>query len=271
MDSQLATHSSDRSPASARGDDPPRRPDGTAAEKLPTINGQWWTRRRSPPRSRRWTPTRRSAGRSRPSTPGSDSRSRSRRRARSSSTCPPDRAGGAASSTWTPSCCSRRPTRRATRSRAATGSSSSATPASPSRSRPSATALISGAAIRTPAAGSARWSRCATALDDVECWVSGIRRVDSRDPGQAPEGRVGQRFGLWKLNPLADWDEQASVELHPGARRAVQPPSRPELSVDRMHATAPQPRARARTPAPAAGPAPTGPSAESIRGAAVAA
>lgn len=47
------------------------------------------------------------------------------------------------------------------------------------------------------------------ALSEAECWVSGIRRADS--PARAGAAKFGwdKRFGLWKLNPLADWtDEQ---------------------------------------------------------------
>jgi phosphoadenosine phosphosulfate reductase len=47
-----------------------------------------------------------------------------------------------------------------------------------------------------------------TALDEVSCWVSGIRRVDSETRANAPKFGWDDRFGLWKLNPLADWDEK---------------------------------------------------------------
>ncbi len=47
-----------------------------------------------------------------------------------------------------------------------------------------------------------------TALGDVGCWVSGIRRVDSETRASAPKFSWDERFGLWKLNPLADWDEK---------------------------------------------------------------
>jgi phosphoadenosine phosphosulfate reductase len=47
-----------------------------------------------------------------------------------------------------------------------------------------------------------------TALDQASCWVSGIRRVDSDTRADAPRFGWDQRFGLWKLNPLADWDEK---------------------------------------------------------------
>ena len=46
------------------------------------------------------------------------------------------------------------------------------------------------------------------ALDPASCWVSGIRRVDSETRADAPRFAWDQRFGLWKLNPLADWDEK---------------------------------------------------------------
>jgi phosphoadenosine phosphosulfate reductase len=46
------------------------------------------------------------------------------------------------------------------------------------------------------------------ALDGVECWVSGVRRVDSETRAGAAKFGWDKRFGLWKLNPLADWDEK---------------------------------------------------------------
>jgi phosphoadenosine phosphosulfate reductase len=46
------------------------------------------------------------------------------------------------------------------------------------------------------------------ALSGVECWVSGIRRVDSETRAGAARFGWDKRFGLWKLNPLADWDDK---------------------------------------------------------------
>jgi phosphoadenosine phosphosulfate reductase len=47
------------------------------------------------------------------------------------------------------------------------------------------------------------------ALSEAECWVSGIRRVDSESRAGAAKFGWDKRFGMWKLNPLADWtDEQ---------------------------------------------------------------
>ncbi len=47
-----------------------------------------------------------------------------------------------------------------------------------------------------------------SALAAVDCWVSGIRRADSQTRANAPKFGWDQRFGLWKLNPIADWSEK---------------------------------------------------------------
>jgi len=46
------------------------------------------------------------------------------------------------------------------------------------------------------------------ALSSVDCWVSGIRRDDGGKRAGAPKFGYDKRFGLWKINPLADWSEQ---------------------------------------------------------------
>jgi phosphoadenosine phosphosulfate reductase len=43
------------------------------------------------------------------------------------------------------------------------------------------------------------------ALSTVDCWVSGIRREDGKARAKAAKFGWDKRFGLWKLNPLADW------------------------------------------------------------------
>jgi len=43
---------------------------------------------------------------------------------------------------------------------------------------------------------------------DVDAWVSGIRRADSVSRSGAKKFGWDVRFGLWKLNPLADWTER---------------------------------------------------------------
>lgn len=45
------------------------------------------------------------------------------------------------------------------------------------------------------------------ALSGIDCWVSGIRREDSATRAAAAKFGWDRRFGLWKLNPLADWTE----------------------------------------------------------------
>lgn len=46
------------------------------------------------------------------------------------------------------------------------------------------------------------------ALDDAECWVSGVRRIDSEIRAGTAKFGWDVRFGLWKLNPLVDWDDK---------------------------------------------------------------
>ena len=205
--------------------------------------------RRSPPSSRTRAPRRRSTGRS--STFGTAHVHRL--------LVPEDELGdgphGArrstptrASSTSTPTSSSRRPTRPATGSPSATGSSSTA----------STTITLEEQAGRY---GDELWSRdpdacCGirkvepmrSALAAVDCWVSGIRREDSQTRAEAPKFGWDKRFGLWKLNPLADWSERAGLELHPRARHPLQPAPRPGLPLDRLHPLHPKPVGPARTP-----------------------
>ena len=96
-----------------------------------------------------------------------------------------------------------------------------------------------------------------SALSAVDCWVSGIRRQDSQARAKAPKFAWDKRFGLWKLNPLADWTREARLGLHPRARHPLQPAARPGLSLDRLHPLHQEAGARARTRAPGAGPAPS--------------
>ena len=46
------------------------------------------------------------------------------------------------------------------------------------------------------------------ALSSVDAWVSGIRREDSQHRASAPKFSWDKRFGLWKLNPIADWTQE---------------------------------------------------------------
>jgi phosphoadenosine phosphosulfate reductase len=46
------------------------------------------------------------------------------------------------------------------------------------------------------------------ALASVDCWLAGVRREDSASRAKTPKLAWDRRFGLWKLNPLADWTER---------------------------------------------------------------
>jgi phosphoadenosine phosphosulfate reductase len=46
------------------------------------------------------------------------------------------------------------------------------------------------------------------ALDGIDCWVSGVRRVDSKTRSQAARFDWDERFDRWKLNPVVDWTDQ---------------------------------------------------------------
>lgn len=51
-------------------------------------------------------------------------------------------------------------------------------------------------------------SPLADALSDVDAWVSGLRRDQSPGRSRAPKLDRDDRRGVWKLNPLADWDDR---------------------------------------------------------------
>ena len=46
------------------------------------------------------------------------------------------------------------------------------------------------------------------ALAPYDGWVSGIRRAQSPSRAAAPKVQWSERYGVWKLHPLADWDEK---------------------------------------------------------------
>jgi phosphoadenosine phosphosulfate reductase len=46
------------------------------------------------------------------------------------------------------------------------------------------------------------------ALAPYEGWVAGIRRDQSPSRASTPKLQWSSRFGVWKVNPLADWDEK---------------------------------------------------------------
>jgi phosphoadenosine phosphosulfate reductase len=46
------------------------------------------------------------------------------------------------------------------------------------------------------------------ALEPYEAWASGIRRDQSPSRAGTPKVEFSERYGVWKVHPLADWDEQ---------------------------------------------------------------
>jgi phosphoadenosine phosphosulfate reductase len=47
-----------------------------------------------------------------------------------------------------------------------------------------------------------------SALQPFEAWISGIRRDQSPSRAQTPKVEWSERYGVWKVHPLADWDEK---------------------------------------------------------------
>jgi phosphoadenosine phosphosulfate reductase len=46
------------------------------------------------------------------------------------------------------------------------------------------------------------------ALANADAWVTGLRREQSPQRADTPKLHWDERNGLWKVNPLADWDER---------------------------------------------------------------
>jgi phosphoadenosine phosphosulfate reductase len=46
------------------------------------------------------------------------------------------------------------------------------------------------------------------ALEPYDAWVSGIRRDQSPSRAGTPKMQWSERYGVWKVHPLADWDEK---------------------------------------------------------------
>jgi phosphoadenosine phosphosulfate reductase len=46
------------------------------------------------------------------------------------------------------------------------------------------------------------------ALKPYGAWISGIRRDQSPSRAQTPKVQWSERYGVWKIHPLVDWDER---------------------------------------------------------------
>jgi len=47
-----------------------------------------------------------------------------------------------------------------------------------------------------------------SALEPYDAWISGIRRDQSPSRATTPKLQWSARYGVWKVHPLADWDEK---------------------------------------------------------------
>ena len=56
--------------------------------------------------------------------------------------------------------------------------------------------------------GEAKVDALERALDDVDAWVTGIRREQAPTRAGASKLEHDERRGIWKVNPLADWSEK---------------------------------------------------------------
>ena len=56
--------------------------------------------------------------------------------------------------------------------------------------------------------GEAKVDALERALDDVDGWVTGIRREQAPTRADARKLEYDERRGIWKVNPLADWSEK---------------------------------------------------------------
>ena len=56
--------------------------------------------------------------------------------------------------------------------------------------------------------GEAKVEALERALDDVDAWITGIRREQAPTRAGAAKLERDERRGIWKVNPLADWDEK---------------------------------------------------------------
>jgi phosphoadenosine phosphosulfate reductase len=45
-------------------------------------------------------------------------------------------------------------------------------------------------------------------LEPYEAWISGIRRDQSPSRASTPKVVASETYGVWKIHPLADWDEK---------------------------------------------------------------
>jgi phosphoadenosine phosphosulfate reductase len=60
----------------------------------------------------------------------------------------------------------------------------------------------------TRCCGEAKVGALERALEDVDAWITGIRREQASTRADASKVQRDERRGIWKVNPLADWSEK---------------------------------------------------------------
>jgi phosphoadenosine phosphosulfate reductase len=60
----------------------------------------------------------------------------------------------------------------------------------------------------TRCCGEAKVDALDRAIDDVDAWVTGIRREQAPTRAAAPKFERDSKRGIWKVNPLADWTDK---------------------------------------------------------------
>ena len=56
--------------------------------------------------------------------------------------------------------------------------------------------------------GQAKVAALERALDEVDAWITGIRREQAPTRARAPKIERDPKRGIWKVNPIADWTEK---------------------------------------------------------------
>jgi phosphoadenosine phosphosulfate reductase len=56
--------------------------------------------------------------------------------------------------------------------------------------------------------GTAKVQALETALQDVDAWITGIRREQAPTRAGAPKVEFDEKRGIWKFNPIADWTQK---------------------------------------------------------------
>jgi phosphoadenosine phosphosulfate reductase len=56
--------------------------------------------------------------------------------------------------------------------------------------------------------GQAKVAALDSALEDVDAWITGIRREQAPTRARAPKIEQDSKRGIWKVNPLVDWTEK---------------------------------------------------------------